>query len=185
MKFTIREAETLEDALAAEELQVAAWGFSDREVVPHSSMIVARHTGGLVALAFADGKPAGFVYGLAACEGDRRWMHSHMLAVRPEFQGSGIAPALKWYQRDWSLKKGFPLVTWTFDPLLTKNARLNLGKLGAYADTYYEDFYGVRTGLYAGLPADRLYVKWELEHPGSGSAPAASSRRPPSPRASP
>ncbi len=165
MQFTIREAKTLEDALATEELQVAAWGFSDREVVPHSSMIVAGHTGGLVALAYVDGRPAGFVYGLAACEGDRRWLHSHMLAVRPEFQGSGIAPALKWFQRDWSLQKGFPLVTWTFDPLLTKNARLNLGKLGAYADTYYEDFYGVRSGLYAGLPADRLYVKWELEDP--------------------
>jgi len=165
MSFVIREAKGLEDALATEELQVAAWGFSDREVVPHSSMVVAMHTGGLVALAYDRDKPIGFVYGLAACEGDRRWLHSHMLAVRPEYQGTGVAPALKWFQREWSLKKGFPLVTWTFDPLLTKNARLNLGKLGAYADTYYEDFYGVRTGLYAGLPADRLYVKWELEHP--------------------
>ncbi len=165
MEFSIREAETLEDALATEELQVAAWNFSDREVVPHSSMIVARHTGGLVALAWVGDRPAGFVYGLAACEGNRRWQHSHMLAVHPDFRGTGIAPALKWFQRDWALKRGIDLVTWTFDPLLTRNARLNFGKLGAYADTYYEDFYGIRTGLYAGLPADRLYVKWELNHP--------------------
>ncbi len=165
MEFTIREAATLEDALATEELQIAAWNFSDREVVPHSSMIVARHTGGLVALAWVGDRPAGFVYGLAACEGDRRWQHSHMLAVHPDFQGTGVAPALKWFQRDWARKRGVGLVTWTFDPLLTKNARLNFGKLGAYADTYYQDFYGVRTGLYAGLPADRLYVKWELDHP--------------------
>jgi predicted GNAT superfamily acetyltransferase len=165
MEFVIREAESLEDALATEELQVAAWNFSDREVVPHSSMIVARHTGGLVALAFVRGQPVGFVYGLAACEGEKRWQHSHMLAVHPEYQGTGVAPALKWFQRDWALTRGIPLVTWTFDPLLTKNARLNFGKLGAYADTYYEDFYGIRTGLYAGLPADRLYVKWELDHP--------------------
>ena len=165
MEFSIREAETLEDALATEELQVAAWNFSDREVVPHSSMIVARHTGGLVALAWVGDRPAGFVYGLAAYEGNRRWQHSHMLAVHPDFRGTGIAPALKWFQRDWALRHGIDLVTWTFDPLLTRNARLNFGKLGAYADTYYEDFYGIRTGLYAGLPADRLYVKWELNHP--------------------
>ena len=165
MEFVIREMAGLQDALAVEELQVAAWGFYDREVVPHSSMIVAQHTGGLVALAWVGDTPAGFVYGLAAYEGTRRWQHSHMLAVRPEFQGTGIAPALKWFQRDWALGRGIELVTWTFDPLLTKNARLNFGKLGAFARTYYEDFYGVRTGLYAGLPADRLYVEWPLRDP--------------------
>ncbi len=165
MAFTIREARSLEDFLAIEELQIAAWNFSERETVPHASFVVAQHTGGLVALALVGERPVGFVYGLAACEGEKRWQHSHMLAVHPDFRGSGIAPALKWFQHDWAQARGIPRITWTFDPLLTRNARLNFGKLGAWSQTYYPNFYGIRTGLYAGLPADRLYVEWEVGSP--------------------
>ncbi|WP_457637163.1 GNAT family N-acetyltransferase [Oceanithermus sp.] len=158
----IREAAGVEEILLTEEIQLAAWGFSEREIAPHSALVASQHSGALVALAWAGDEAVGFVWGFPAYKDGRVWMHSHQMAVKPEWQGRGVALALKRFQRAWALEHGYDLVTWTFDPLLTKNARLNLGKLGAWAGTYYSDFYGLRTGLYAGIPADRLLVTWEL-----------------------
>ncbi len=159
----IREARSVDEIMLTEELQLDAWGFSEREIAPHSALVASQHSGGLVALAWAEGEAVGFVWGFPAYAGGRIWMHSHQMAVRPDWQGKGVALALKRFQRTWALERGIDTVTWTFDPLLTKNARLNLGKLGAWAGTYYADFYGLRTGLYAGIPADRLLITWELE----------------------
>ncbi|ADR37152.1 GCN5-related N-acetyltransferase [Oceanithermus profundus DSM 14977] len=161
----VREASGTEEVMLTEDLQIAAWGFSEREIAPHSALVASQHSGGLVALAWAGGEAVGFVWGFPAFEGGRVWHHSHQMGVRPDWQGKGVALALKRYQRRWALERGYDLVTWTFDPLLTKNARFNLGKLGAWAGRYFPDFYGLRTGLYAGIPADRLLISWELEHP--------------------
>ena len=145
-----------------EELQRAAWQYDEREVVPASVFIASQHTGGLIAFAYQEHLPCGFVYSYPAYRDGRLWHHSHMLAIRPECRGQGIAVGLKRFQRDWVLERGIDLITWTFDPLLTRNARLNLGKLGAYSSQYFPDFYGMRSGIYAGLAADRLWVSWEL-----------------------
>ncbi|WP_457629408.1 GNAT family N-acetyltransferase [Oceanithermus sp.] len=159
----VREAQGVDEVMLTEDLQIAAWRFSEREIAPHSALVASQHSGGLVALAWAGREAVGFVWGFPAYEGGRVWLHSHQMGVRPEWQGKGVALALKRFQRTWSLERGLDVVTWTFDPLLTKNARFNLGKLGAWAGRYYTDFYGLRTGLYAGIPADRLLVTWGLE----------------------
>ncbi len=161
----VREAQTVDEVLLTEEIQLEAWGFSERELAPHSSLVASQHAGGLVALAWHGEEAVGFVFGFPAWRAGRAWHHSHMLAVRPAWRHSGAALLLKRFQREWVLAQGLDLVTWTFDPLLTRNARFNLGKLGAYAARYYENFYGLRTGLYAGIPADRLLVTWELNAP--------------------
>jgi len=159
----IREARSVDEIMLTEDLQLAAWNFSEREIAPHSALVASQHSGGLVALAWAGEEAVGFVWGFPAYERGRVWMHSHQMAVLPNWQGKGVAVALKRFQRSWALEHGIDTVTWTYDPLLTKNARLNLGKLGAWAGSYYADFYGLRTGLYAGIPADRLLITWELE----------------------
>jgi len=158
----IREAKSVEEIMLTEDLQIAAWRFSEREIAPHSALVASQHSGALVALAWVGDEAVGFVWGFPGYEKGRVWIHSHQMGVKPEWQGKGVALALKRYQREWSLERGIDTVTWTFDPLLTKNARFNLGKLGAWAGKYYNDFYGLRTGLYAGIPADRLLITWEL-----------------------
>jgi predicted GNAT superfamily acetyltransferase len=86
-----------------------------------------------------------------------------MLAVVPEAQGRGLGARLKLFQRRFCLARGIRLVTWTYDPLLVKNAALNLNRLGARAAVYVRDFYGPMGGIYHGLPTDRFEVRWRLD----------------------
>jgi len=164
VNYVIRDLERAKDMVPLEDVQLAAWGFSTREVVPGSMFVVGVHTGGVVAAAYPEGSstPVGFVYGFPALRGGALVHHSHMLALVPEHRGSGLASRLKLHQRERVLKQGLGLMTWTMDPLLALNARLNLGKLGARAVAYHPDWYALRTGIYAGLAADRFMLEWNL-----------------------
>ena len=90
-----------------------------------------------------------------------------MLAVRPRFRGTGVGQNLKWGQRDHALRNGVKRITWTFDPMQSGNAHLNIELLGATVAEHLENFYGVTTSaLHHGLPTDRLLASWDLEAPG-------------------
>jgi predicted GNAT superfamily acetyltransferase len=89
---------------------------------------------------------------------------------------------LKLYQRAWCLARGIRLVTWTYDPFLLKNAKLNIGHLRATARTFHPNFYGLMGGIYAGLPSDRFEVVWRLDDP--AVVRAAAGERHPRPDAS-
>jgi predicted GNAT superfamily acetyltransferase len=91
------------------------------------------------------------------------YLHSHMLAVLPEYRNVGLGRRLKLAQRDDALARGFDLMEWTFDPLEIKNAHLNIARLGAIARRYMRNIYGPSTSpLQGGLPTDRLVVEWWL-----------------------
>ncbi len=91
---------------------------------------------------------------------------SHQLGVHPDFRNAGVGYALKAYQREHVLRQGLDLITWTYDPLLARNAQLNIAKLGAVCSTYLPDLYGpLRDGLNAGLPSDRFQVDWWIATP--------------------
>ncbi len=145
-----------------EDVQLAAWGFEERDITPGSLFAVHAHLGGVVCAAYAGDLAVGFAYGFPALYKGRLVHHSHQLAIRPEHRKSGLARRLKLHQRDRALELGFDLMTWTFDPLLTRNARLNLGKLGASVVSYHPNWYALRGGIYAGLPADRFFTEWDL-----------------------
>jgi len=86
---------------------------------------------------------------------------SQTMGVLAEWQSKGVATALKWAQRERTLAAGLSLITWTFDPLESANARLNMHKLGAISRHYWRNIYGERFGaLNEGLPTDRLLVEW-------------------------
>src|SRR5439155_289012 len=113
-----------------------------------------------------DPVPAGFVFGFLGIHDYHFRHHSHMLAVRDPYRGSGLAQQLKEAQRDHCLDQGIEIVAWTMDPLEARNARFNFGKLGAYTRTYYRDFYGARPDKSnQGLPAAPPRL-----HPGHGRA---------------
>jgi predicted GNAT superfamily acetyltransferase len=86
-----------------------------------------------------------------------------MMGVAEAWRGRSIGEQLKRAQRDHALAQGLDLVTWTFDPLESANAALNIGKLGAVVRTYLREVYGeLRDELNAGLPTDRFLVEWEI-----------------------
>lgn len=165
----LRELTQVAELRLCEAVQRAVWGGDELEVTSASQLRAAVHAGGLVAGAFEGGTLLGFVFGFPSYtrEGDR-WavgQHSHLLAVRPEARGRGVGGRLKWFQRAWCLERGVTHVTWTFDPLQARNARLNLEHLGAVAARYYPDFYGPLGGLNGAGPTDRLLAVWPLTAP--------------------
>jgi predicted GNAT superfamily acetyltransferase len=86
---------------------------------------------------------------------------SHMMGVASGYRGLGIGYSLKLAQREFALKQGHVLVTWTYDPLESRNANLNIGKLGAVCRAYSRDYYGPMTdGLNVGPASDRFPVEW-------------------------
>jgi chorismate synthase len=161
--ITVRELRRFEELRAVQEMAAQVWGFEDRQLPSTSDLQVVHHVGGLTAGAFVGSQMVGFVHGLPRTNLSVTCHHSHMLAVRPEFQGRGISVRLKLFQRKWCLKRGIGLVTWTYDPLLVRNARLNLVRLGARAWRFIEDAYGRLGGIYGGLPTDRFEVCWRLK----------------------
>jgi predicted GNAT superfamily acetyltransferase len=170
--YELRDITNPNELELLEDVQKASWGYDDREVTPGSLMVASVHSGGIVVAAFpkSSSVPVGFAFGFPAVRGGRLLHHSHLLAISPAHRGTGLARELKLRQRARALEAGFDLMTWTFDPLISRNARLNLGKLGAKAVSYHANWYAIRGGIYAGLPADRFMVEWDLhressEHP--------------------
>ncbi len=163
---TLRQLEGAADYAACLALQREIWGRDFSERVPLSLLMVARKTGGVVAGAFdPEGRMLGFVFGITGPDETGELRHwSHMLAVRREARGRGIGLRLKRYQRDLLLGLGVREALWSFDPLVARNAHLNLRRLGAEAVEYVVDMYGRDTGspLHGGAGTDRLIVRWEL-----------------------
>lgn len=162
--LTIRELTTMDDMRRAEESQRVIWAMPDSaEVAPAHLLLTVQKNGGLIAGAFDEaGEMVGFVFGFLGRAADGHWKHcSHMMGVLPEQRKSGIGDCLKRYQREFVLRQGLDLITWTFDPLEGVNASLNFGKLGVVCRSYQRDLYGSLTNeLNQGLPSDRFEVEW-------------------------
>jgi len=88
------------------------------------------------------------------------------MGIHPDWRDSGLGFALKRAQWQMVRHQGLNRITWTYDPLLSRNAYLNIAKLGAVCNTYRRSEYGdMRDGLNAGLPTDRFQVDWWLNTP--------------------
>ncbi len=128
--------------------------------------------GNYAAGAYADRALVGASVGFFA-QPDSRSLHSHVTAVADTARGLGVGLALKLHQRRWALDRGIGQITWTFDPLVRRNAHVNLVKLAATPQAYLPDFYGpIDDALNAGDASDRLLVAWELDSPAVAAAVA-------------
>lgn len=162
---TIRILETPADMEIVEELQRRVWPGSETDVVPAHLLITAVHNGGLVLGAIEGDELVGFLFGFPGLEnlpdGPRAKHCSHMLGVLDKHRDSGIGFALKQAQWQMTRDQGLDHITWTYDPLLSRNAHLNIARLGAVCNIYSRNVYGdMRDGLNAGLPSDRFQVDW-------------------------
>jgi predicted GNAT superfamily acetyltransferase len=165
----IRMLESQQDMRQVEDLQRQVWPGSELEIVPAHMLLTIAHNGGVAVGAFEGERLVGFVLGFLGTDeassgrpAMARLKHcSHMLGVHPDVRGRGIGFRLKEVQRQMVLKDGVRLITWTYDPLLSVNAHLNIHLLGAVARTYLRDVYGeMRDDLNAGLASDRFMVDW-------------------------
>jgi predicted GNAT superfamily acetyltransferase len=92
------------------------------------------------------------------------YLHSHMAAVVDGLRDRGIGAAIKQHQRAWAREQGIPVVSWTFDPLVRRNAHFNVNRLGVEVRAYHPDFYGVMTdAINAGDRTDRLVAWWVVD----------------------
>jgi chorismate synthase len=162
-RTVLRPLRELADFAAAQRLARRVWGFEDLQTPSTFDLQVVGHVGGLTAGAFVGGELAGFVHGLPRTDLGFACHHSHLLAVAPEHRGRGLSVRLKMFQRRWCLDRGIRRVTWTYDPLLVANARLNLVRLRARARVFLPNVYGNLGGLYGALPTDRFEVLWSLD----------------------
>ncbi len=162
---SIERLTTIRQFHQCEELQRQVWGLGDTDVIPLHLLLTAQKSGGLVLGAFdKEEKMIGCLFGfLGARDATARQIKhcSHMMGVLEEWRGRGVGYQLKLAQREHALAQGLELVTWTYDPLESLNAALNIGKLGVVCRTYFRDFYGeMEDGLNLGLSSDRFQVDW-------------------------
>lgn len=172
----LRELRTHEEYLACVALQEHTWGRGFTERVPPSILMISQKMGGIAAGAFdPSGRMLGFVYGITGLKDGELAHWSHMLGVLEESRGLGLGRRLKLYQRDVLLSRGIGVCYWTFDPLVARNANLNLNRLGARIAKYIENLYGPDTEseLHSGLGTDRFVVEWRLAAPEVEAAIAA------------
>lgn len=149
------------DLEAAAAVINAVW--DDPTLASPSLLRAYTHFGNPTLGAFVGGRLVGVSVGFLAPSGGTH-LHSHITGLLPDFQHLGLGHRLKLEQRAWCLAQGIAEITWTFDPMLARNAHFNLRKLGAVAEAVLPSFYGaMNDGVNRGDVTDRLEVHWYLD----------------------
>jgi chorismate synthase len=146
-----------------EQLQREIWGVEDLEVYPALALKPQKEVGAILIGAFDEGRMVGFVFGFPGILNGETIIHSDMLGILPTYRSQNLGYLLKCAQRDAAIALGVKRITWTFDPLQSRNAYFNFSKLGVIADRYYVDYYGVTSSFLHRSGTDRLWVTWLLE----------------------
>ena len=192
--IVLKVLETNEELIAVEDLQRRIWPGNETEIVPSHLLLTAVHNGGLAIGAYEVNQNnqkesaqidfdkagrteippkaplVGFVFGFPGLfftpDGPHPKHCSHMLGVLPGYRDHNIGFTLKRAQWQWVRHQDLDLITWTYDPLQSRNANLNIALLGAVCNTYLPEYYGqMRDELNAGLPSDRFQVDWWINSP--------------------
>ena len=176
--INIRELEGVEDFKKVQRLEREAWGLADIDVLALTTAVATREAGALWLGAFDDISLAGFAFAFPGLANGDLVFHSHMLAVQAKYRDTDVGYNLKLAQRkralaiklgDSNIRSGvvnqarISEITWTFDPLQSKNAHLNFSKLGVLSDSYKIDLYGAETSSSLHRNGtDRLWVRWPI-----------------------
>jgi len=159
----IRDIEGLAEMREVEQLQREIWGVADLDIYPTLALKPQQEVGAILIGAFAEGRMVAFVFGFPGILDGETIIHSDMLGVLPAYRSHNLGYLLKCAQREAAIARGVKRITWTFDPLQSRNAHLNFAKLGVIADRYYVDYYGTTSSFLHRYGTDRLWVTWLLE----------------------
>lgn len=166
-RISIRLAHSLDDMGHLLNVAESVWGPPAGSMVSPDFLMALSHTGGYVAVAELSGSDSittiGASFGFLARHRGDLALHSHITGVLPDHQHLGVGFRLKQHQRSWALAHDLRVITWTFDPLVRRNAWFNLHRLGATAEEYFVNFYGALGDSINGTDeTDRLLARWDL-----------------------
>jgi chorismate synthase len=161
--ITIRDLQGIDDLNDLRRVEKEVWGLADDDTLPLTLAIACQAAGNIFLGAFEKDKLVGFAFGFLGRERGQTMIHSHMLAVLDAYRHLDLGLQLKQTQRERALAMGVHEITWTYDPLQSRNAHFNFAKLGVLSDTYRVDFYGPETSsMLHQNGTDRLWVRWAL-----------------------
>lgn len=156
----IRPLTTIKDLEKMQEVESAVWKM---DPIPVHQTYTSMQNGGIILGAFAEGELVGFLNSFPGFKQQTVHLCSHMLGILPDYQQDGIGERMKRRQAALARQAGYSLITWTFDPLESRNAHLNLHKLGAVGTMYRPNHYGsLQDEFNQGLPSDRILIEWYL-----------------------
>jgi predicted GNAT superfamily acetyltransferase len=160
-RVLVRPLEARRDFLACERIQKLTWG----SVGTSAELLqVAANYGGAVLGAFVNGRQRGFLFAILARRDGRLIHWSHLMAAEPGWRSRGLGLRMKLAHRRLALASGIKSICWTYDPLQSRNAALNLTRLGASVEEYIPNCYGLFGGrIEKSLPSDRFVVNWRIE----------------------
>ena len=162
-RISVVQLQEVSGQLMAREIFDSVWAIqSGSEITPNLLQAMV-YSGSYLSGAFIDHKLVGAAFAFPATNNGLH-LHSHMTAVLDKFRDQGVGYALKIDQWNWAKKQKYPYLSWTFDPLVRRNAKLNIIKLGVDISAYFPNFYGEMPDvLNAGDESDRLMVLWRTD----------------------
>ena len=166
-KVEIKFLKNLLNQQYAREVFDKTWSMNTGTEITSNLLQAMVHGGAYLSGAFINKKCVGASFAFPATKGGLH-LHSHMTAVLDEYRDQGIGYELKIDQWHWAKKNNYREITWTFDPLVSRNVKLNLIKLGVEISAYYPNFYGdMPDELNAGDESDRVIASWKVinDHP--------------------
>ena len=176
--IVIRDLESFDDLCQVKAVEKEVWGMADDDSLPMTLAIACKAAGSIFVGAFDGDKLVGFAFGIFGREHGQTTIHSHMLAVLERYRQHDLGLKLKHAQRERALGLGIREMTWTYDPLQSRNAHFNFAKLGIVSDTYKVDFYGPETSsVLHRNGTDRLWVRWLLDSRRAGDRIAGKDTR--------
>ena len=159
----IQKLHTFHHLDSARKIFDITWSMDTGTEITPNLLQAMLHSGSYLSGAFIDNKIVGAAFAFPATNGGLH-LHSHMTAVLPEFRDKGVGYALKMDQWNWARRQNYSHLSWTFDPLVRRNAKLNIAKLGVDISAYHPNFYGdMPDALNAGDESDRLMVSWSTD----------------------
>ncbi len=159
-RVEVRLLKNVDEARQCELVQTQVWGAPG---VTREAMTAAHKYGGALIGTLVDGKVVGFIFAFLAQYHGRLVHWSHMMAVEAKYRDQGLGFKMKLVHRQIARERGLTSICWTFDPLQSRNARLNISRLGARAEEYVPDCYGRFPSLLEkGLPSDRWVANWRI-----------------------
>lgn len=173
--ITIRGLHTRDEMAALLLVADEVWGIAPGGLVGPDFLVALAHSDGYVVGAYEpDGTTmVAMSFGFLGRHDGEDVLHSHVTGVVPRLQNAGLGAAIKLHQRDWATERGLAAITWTFDPLVRRNAWFNLNRLGARAVEYHANFYGpLGDSINGDDDSDRLLAYWGI------SPTAVDSRQP-------
>jgi predicted GNAT superfamily acetyltransferase len=159
----VHKLKNYQDQESARKIFDETWSMDAGSEITPNLLQAMVHSGSYLSGAFIDNNIVGAAFAFPATNGGLH-LHSHMTAVLPDFRDQGVGYSLKIDQWNWAKKKNYSHLSWTFDPLVRRNAKLNIAKLGVDISSYHPNFYGdMPDALNAGDESDRLMVSWRTD----------------------